>query len=117
MVTDLLSKLAAALRERDIAISQRDNARREHGDVSPSQPIPQIPPTLNADDIESRIDAWKSVDTQMNDLARILLDGDEIVNSWKANTKESLAAKVKKIREEYNGLRMRVADLINANNK
>lgn len=63
-VLDLQSKLVAALRDRNIAVSERDAVRREHGGNSASEP--QIPQSLKADEIEARIDAWKGVDAQMN---------------------------------------------------
>jgi hypothetical protein len=80
-------QLAAALREKDIAISQRDEARRERGDASPSQPIPPIPPSLKTDEIEARLDAWKAVETQLNDIDRLLAEGDDTLKIWE-NDKE-----------------------------
>jgi hypothetical protein len=75
----LQSQLASALRERDIAISQRDVARSERGEPS-GPPIPAIPQSLSTEDVESRIDAWKGVDATMNDIIQILFDGDSIVS-------------------------------------
>jgi len=90
LVIDLQTKLAAALRERDIAISQRDAAKRDRGDVSPSPPIPPIPQSLKTDEIEARIDAWKAVEAQLNDIDRLFSEEDRTVDNWQSGNKEAL---------------------------
>jgi hypothetical protein len=89
-VTDLQTKLAAALRERDIAISQRDAARRDRGDTSPSQPIPPIPQSLKTDEIDARLDAWKAVEAQLNDIDRLLSEGDDTLKIWESDNQPAL---------------------------
>ncbi len=116
-MADLQTKLAAALRERDIAISERDAAMRDRGDVSRSPPIPSIPQSLKTDEIEARIEAWKSVDEQMGDLARILSDGDDVVNNWESVTGEALSGDINKFRQNFNILHNRLSSVIAANNK
>jgi hypothetical protein len=82
-ILTLQSQLAAARRDTDLAILERDAARRERG----QEPTPPAPPpeTIKVEDIEARIDAWKSIDGQMNDLARSLAEGNQIVVDWKAS--------------------------------
>ena len=116
-VTDLQTKLAAAFRDRDIAISERDAARREHGDNSPGQPIPQLPQSLKADEIDARLDAWKAVSTQMNDLASIISDGDNIVNNWKNSDNDSLSRNTVNFRNKYDVLHSRLNQTVGVNNQ
>jgi hypothetical protein len=82
--TELETKLAAALREVDIANLQRDAAKRDHGDISPSPPIPPIPQFLKTDELDARLDAWKAVETQLKDVDRLLSEGDNMVNNWQS---------------------------------
>jgi hypothetical protein len=89
-VTELETNLAAAMRARDIAISERDAARREHGQVSPSPSIPPLPPSMRSDEIEARIDAWKAVGAQLNDVDRLLSEGDNVVNNWQSSNRNTL---------------------------
>jgi hypothetical protein len=60
-ITELQTKFAAALRERDIAISERDEARREHGEVAPGPPPAPLPQSMKANEIDARLDAWKEL--------------------------------------------------------
>jgi hypothetical protein len=86
-VTNLQSQLATARRERDVAVLEREAARRDAGNTNPT-PTPSPPPDLaklKADDIEARIDAWNGVEGQMSDFARILGEGDDIVNNWRSD--------------------------------
>jgi hypothetical protein len=53
----------------------------------------------------------------MNDLARILSDGDKIVGEWKNDNKEALRQRVDHFRQEYWILRGRLVQLINANDQ
>ena len=116
-LADLQTKLAAALRERDIAISERDAAMRDRGDVSHTPPIPSIPQSLKKDEIEARIDAWKSIDEELNDLARILSDGDDVVNNWQNVTGDALRSDIDRFRQNFNVLHNRLSSLITANNQ
>jgi hypothetical protein len=110
IVTDLRSQLASTKREGDIAIIERDAARR----ASPNIPV-NPPPTpiekLKADDVEARIDAWKSVEGQMNDFLRVLGEGDNIAETWKAN-QGSLTNAALEFRGHLGIIRNRLADLV-----
>jgi hypothetical protein len=112
-IIDLQTKLAAALRDRDIAVSQRDAAQREHGDKAPSQSIPQIPPSLKGDEIDARIDAWRSIEEQMNDFSRILADGDSIIANWESN--QALSTNVNAFMNNFGNAMNRLSALVGAN--
>jgi hypothetical protein len=58
--------------------------------VSPSPPIPQIPQSLKTDEVDSRLDAWRAVETQLNDVDRLLSDGDSLVNSWQNGNEDAV---------------------------
>ena len=115
-VAGLQSQLASALRERDIAALERDAARREIGNaVAPGAPIPPPSPAKTMDDIEARIDVWKSIEGQMNDFVRILGEGDRIVANWKTSPPGGLANTVSQFRQNLNIIRGRLAQLIGSN--
>ena len=106
-------KLAAALREKDIAITQRDEARRERGDTSPSQPIPPIPPSLKTDEIDARLDAWQAVETLLNDVDRLLTQqGDPIINNWQSANAEALRDRSANFLNDVSNQRNRLLQLI-----
>jgi hypothetical protein len=67
------------------------------------------------DDIEARIDVWKSIEGQMNDFARILGEGDRIVANWKTSPPGGLANTVSQFRQNLNIIRGRLAQLIGSN--
>jgi hypothetical protein len=117
VVANLQSQLATARRDRDLAVLERDAARREHGENITTAPKPVPPPeTIKADDIEARIDVWKSIDGQMNELVRILGEGDRIVANWKSN-QGSLTQMVNEFRQHLNILRNRLSQLVDANSE
>jgi len=114
-ITELQTKFAAALRERDIAISERDEARREHGEVTPDPSLVPLPPSMKASEIDARLDAWKGVEAQMNDLDRILSEGDEIIRNWKNYDRQSLMTKISVFRQESTIVYQRLNNLLGAN--
>jgi hypothetical protein len=100
----------------DTAIRERDAARQSHGEnvVSASpQPAPS-PETIKVDDIEARIDAWKSIDGQMNDLRRFLGEGDHIVANWKTS-QAALSQMLVEFRNHIAVLQERLSQLVAAN--
>jgi hypothetical protein len=114
---ELQTKFAAALRERDIAISERDEARREHGEVAPGPPPAPLPQSMKANEIDARLDAWKGVEAQMNDLDRILSEGGEIAKNWKNYDRQSLMSKISAFRQESVIVNQRLNNLLGANNE
>jgi len=88
-IASLQSQLASARRERDVAIIERDSAKRavENAGIATSPAARAAPPVekLKSDDAEARIDAWNGIESQMNDFIRIMDDGDQIVDGWKTN--------------------------------
>jgi len=82
VIANLQSQLAIARRDRDLAILERDDARRANGIPIPPTPKPSPPPTAKVSDIDARIDAWKAVAGLMNDFDRIFGEGDLIVANW-----------------------------------
>jgi hypothetical protein len=115
-ITTLQSELATARRDRDLAILERDTAKRERGqEVSPSPPAPSAPPTATMDDLDARIDVWKSIDGQMDDLSRVLIDGNQIVTDWKSLKPSALSPRVGQFRNHLDILRQRLGELIGAN--
>jgi len=113
VVTSLKAQLATALRERDVAILERDTARNESGKGNALPPPPSTPPIekLKADDVEARIDAWKGIESQMNDFTRVLDEGDQIVNNWKTN-QPSLQNWVNNFRNHLSVSRERLSSLV-----
>ena len=87
-VANLQSQVATARRERDVAIIERDAAKRALENTGkplpPAAPITPPVEKLKFDDVEARIDAWKGVESQMNDFLSLLVDGDKIVDGWKS---------------------------------
>ena len=117
-VAALQSQLATARRDRDLAILERDAARQSHGEnIAPASPRSASPPeTIRSDDIEARIDAWKSIDGQMNDLNRILGEGDHVVADWKSS-RATLSPTIAEFRSGIAVLRERLSQLLASNSE
>jgi hypothetical protein len=111
----LQGQIASANRERDVAVMERDAARREHdaSGAAPLPPISQLPPmpTMNAGDAEARIDVWKSIEGQMNDFNRILEEGDAIVQHPE-QTQAVMSARASDFRQHLTVTRNRLGQLI-----
>jgi hypothetical protein len=114
-ITNLQSQLATARRERDVAVIERDAARRESGNTTVPPPPPKPPlETLKADDIDARIDAWNSVRGLMDDFNRIVGKGDDIVKNWK-DSRNSLSQSGASLRQDVQIARERLSALVGSN--
>ncbi|WP_298252321.1 hypothetical protein [Bradyrhizobium sp.] len=83
-IAKLQSQLATAQRDRDLAILERDDARRANGIPISPPPQPPSPPIPKASDIGARIDAWRGIEAHMNEFNRILAEGDTLVSDWQS---------------------------------
>jgi hypothetical protein len=109
-IEKLQAQLASADRDRDAAIIERDNARRANNTAA-LPPQPSSPPTLPAEDAQSRIDAWEGIEGQMKDFIRIFGGGEAIVENWKTN-QAGLQNRVADFRQQLSIARSRLAQLI-----
>ncbi len=114
-VQELQSKLAEALRARDITISEFEGYRREHDDNSASSPTPAIPQNLKKDDIDARLDAWNGLESQIRDLDRILADGDTIITNLDKITRDRLSSEVNKFKIEIDAVRFSLQNFMATN--
>jgi hypothetical protein len=109
-VAQIQLQLATALRQRDAAIVERDAARLETGkdQQAPKQPAPA--PVLKYGDAEARIDAWKTVVGQMNELSHVLGDADKIADNWKDSA--TFPGRVINLRNSFETIRGRLGTLV-----
>jgi hypothetical protein len=110
-VANLQSQLATALRDRDLAVLERDDARRANGLPVPTAPQTPSPTVSKASDIESRIDAWKGVEAHMNELNRILVEGDTVVADWQS-PQFALSQKIAELNNRLANARNRLSNFV-----
>jgi hypothetical protein len=110
---NLQAQLASARRERDIAIIERDAANRDRKTTGtgPHNQRASSLQSLRLDNLEARIDVWKSIEGQMNDFNRTLGEGDALVARWKTD-QTGLSEAVMGFRQRLNITRGRLAQLI-----
>jgi hypothetical protein len=110
---ELTKQLAAARRNEDILSAELQAAKRDHGDTSPSRPIPPIPPSLKPDEIDARLDAWKGVKAQLNDIDRLLAEGDDILKTWESDNQQTLSSNSGTYANDASNQRNRLRSLLN----
>jgi ElaB/YqjD/DUF883 family membrane-anchored ribosome-binding protein len=78
-----IANLQAAL---DATTQQRDEALRRAG-MTPAPPPVVFPPT--ADEIRTKLSVWKNITQLTNDLARLLDQGDAMLDAWSADAQDN----------------------------
>lgn len=109
-VVSLQSQLATALRARDAAVVERDNARRANNVTAPpASSTTSSPPGQS--DTDARKDVWEGISSLMNDFEGALNDSDAITANWKAN-QAGLSKSISEFRQKFTIARNKLGQFI-----